>query len=443
MPASLPCATGMALPMSGEASAGEPERFLLQAFRSFAEAADSLERSYEKLRSEVARLNGELEQSNAGLASSLEENRRMRRRLNRILEGLPCGVLVAEPGGTISLVNPEGRRLLGAGIDSRLPEAGELRGLLERARSELGEQEHCFPPGSEGERWLAVRHAAVKDKDGAEDKGADCVSIFILRDVSDAKRLVKERDKLRREQALAEMAALLAHEIRNPLGSLELFAGLLSQAELSPECKPWVEHVQAGLRTLAATVNNVLHFHSLPALQPVPSDLGELLDWAGGFLAPMMRRARVELCLRNQLHGVCLDADRHRLEQVLLNLVLNALRAMPGGGWVEISGRRVQRSRSSVATISVSDTGAGFGTGEVEKIFEPGFSTRPGSPGLGLAVCRKIVEQHGGSLAAANRAGAGASFTVTLPLPAQRPPAVKQGPPGQPGTAAGRDETTA
>jgi two-component system sensor histidine kinase AtoS len=124
----------------------------------------------------------------------------------------------------------------------------------------------------------------------------------------------------------------------------------------------------------------------------------------------------VELCLRNRLQGVCFAADRHRLEQVLLNLVLNALRAMPGGGWVEISGHRIDDGDAATAVISVSDTGPGLLAGHEERIFEPGFSTHSGSPGLGLAVCRKIVEQHGGSLAAANRGGAGASFTLTFPL---------------------------
>jgi len=412
MPAGLSTSAEIALAEFPEASRGESEQFLLQAFRSFAEAADSLERSYGMLRAEVARLGGELEQSNAGLEESLEENRRMREHVGRILEGLPCGVLVEKSDGAISLVNPEGRRLLGwSGLESLSLSLSsvpvELRDLLNRARSDAGEQEQCFHDHDGGrERWLAVRHAAVADR----------VSIFILRDVSDAKRLLREKDKLRREQALAEMSAILAHEIRNPLGSLELFTGLLEGAELSSECREWVGHVQAGLRTLAATVNNVLHFHSLPAPERVPTDLGQLLDWAGGFLVPMARQARVELCLHNRLHGVWFAADRHRLEQVLLNLALNAFRAMPGGGWVEISGHRVRDGDAAAAAISVSDTGPGVGAGNVTKIFEAGFSTHSGSPGLGLAVCRKIVEQHGGSLAARNRTGAGASFTLTFPL---------------------------
>ena len=415
------------------------EQSLLQAFRCFAEASDSLERSYGMLRSEVERLHRELAESNAGLARSLEENREMREHLDRILDGLPCGVLVASANGTISRVNPEARRLLRAipaaarpslncatQLDSLRAMPDELRELLQFARSEPGEQEHCFLDAKRNECWLAVRHATVQEKtvqenenrkEKAQEGSADCASIFILRDLSDAKRLATERDQLRREQALAEMAAILAHEMRNPLGSLELFAGLLAEAGLSAECRQWVEQVQAGLRTLAATVNNVLHFHSLPPPERVPTDLGRLLDWAGGFLLPMAHQARVELCLRNQLQGVWFPADRHRLEQVLLNLVLNALRAMPGGGWVEIAGHKIQQGGATAVAICVSDTGPGISPEEAARIFEAGFSTRAGSPGLGLAVCRKIVEQHGGSLAVANRAGAGASFRLTFPLP--------------------------
>ena len=438
MPASLPVAAAIPLEVTAEGSREESEQFLLQAFRSFAEVADSLERSYGTLRSEVARLNGELEQSNQGLARSLEENRQMRQHLDRILDGLPCGVLVAKSDGAISLINPEARRLLSAMAANPGAEKGaervtekidefaslltfsqDLRNLLQRARSEPGEQEHCLAAERPDERWVSVRHAAVHPGMRSEDYE----SIFILRDGSDAKRLARERDKLRREQALAEMSAILAHEIRNPLGSLELFTGLLAGAGLSPECCQWVEQVQAGLRTLSATVNNVLHFHSPPAPQRAPTDLGQLLDWAGGFLVPMARQARVELCLRNHLHDVWFSADRHRLEQILLNLVLNALRAMPGGGWVEISGHKIHDGDGAVAIISVSDTGPGVLAGDVGKMFEPGFSTHEGGPGLGLAVCRTIAEQHGGRLAAGNRPGAGASFTLMLPLVEEQSPA--------------------
>jgi PAS domain S-box-containing protein len=410
------------------ASGIENEGFLLRAFSSFAEAATSLEQSYGLLRSEVFRLRHELEQSSEGLAQSVEENRRMREHLDRILEGLPCGVLVANEAGEIWRLNPEGRRLLGwqnsLAPDSALSAAplgnsssgGEyisilrpgLRDLLDSARDTGQEQEARVDDSNGEDRWLAVRHAVVPDRTSQS-------SVFILQDVSGRKQLEQAQAKSRREQALAEMSAVLAHEVRNPLGSLELFAGLLAEAELSPECRRWIDHLQCGLRALAATVSNVLHFHSLPQPERIPLDLGELLDWARDFLAPLARRAHVEISLHNRLQNVLFAGDRHRLEQVLLNLVLNALRAMPGGGWIKLAGHQDPAS----IVIVISDTGPGIAPEHLKNIFEPGFSTRAGSPGLGLAVCRKIVEQHGGSIEATSPPGAGASFILkfspTLP----------------------------
>jgi PAS domain S-box-containing protein len=404
-----------ATPLREEANEQEKdEHFLLRAFHSFSAAATSLERSYGQLRDEVERLRRELERSRAGLAQSLEENRNMRTHLDRILEGLPCGVLVISESGKISRANPEALRLLevedrgciaAPGPVSSLPDA--ILELLRRARSHPGEQERDLGPQRGRRRWLAVRHASVAD-------GAGSSSVFILRDVSERKRLEEAASRMRREQALAEMSAVLAHEIRNPLGSLELFAGLLAESGVGEDSRKWVEHLQAGLRTLSATVNNVLHFHSLPEPERTPVDLGQLLDWAAEFFLPLARQARVELSLHNGLRGVSLGGDRHRLEQVLQNLVLNGVRAMPGGGWIEIGGRLTPEGKS--AAIVVADTGPGIDPETLPLIFEPGFSTRAGSPGLGLAVSRKIIEQHGGTITAASRAGGGAAFRLTFPL---------------------------
>jgi two-component system sensor histidine kinase FlrB len=389
------------------------EQDLLRAFRSFSQAAETLERSYGLLRSEVDRLRQQLAESNSGLARSLEENRGMREYLDRILEGLPCGVLVVSADGRTCRSNPEARRLLE--IESGSAEKVELTSrlrpelllLLDEARKQPHEADWLVPCAGDPERWLAARHAAI----GGAETGT---SVFILRDVSERKRYERAREGRQRKEALAEMCAVLAHEVRNPLGSLELFAGLLSESDLGNERQGWIEQVQSGLRTLAATVNNVLHFHSLPAPERSTVDLGQLLDWAAVFFAPLARQARVEFSLHNRLSGVLMQADRHRLEQVLLNLVLNAVRAMPGGGWIELAGRRVREGRA--VSILVADTGPGISPANLPRIFEPGFSSNSGSPGLGLAVCRKIIEQQGGSIVASSGSGLGATFTVTLPL---------------------------
>ena len=406
----------------------DPEHPLARAFASFTEAAGSLERTYGQLQGQVWHLRQELEGTNRDLATSLEENHRIRERLRRILEGLPCGVLVIEARSRISTLNPEAARLLGGSFELAEALPAALFAALDRAR-QTGEEfelplsgfgEHGFDqPGlatssSTQARpvWVAIRHAWL------ERSQTHATSVFILRDVSEAKKLERDREHLRRQQALVEMSALLAHEIRNPLGSLELFAGLLAEANLEGESRRWIEHVQAGLRTLSATVNNVLHLHNTPQSELASTDAGQLLDWAYGFLLPLAKQARVEMQVINGLNGITIHADRHRLEQVLLNLALNAFRFMPGGGWLSIRGVDCASSEGlpgDGVEIVVRDTGPGIAPGDLPHIFEAGFSTRAGSSGLGLAVCQRILEQHGGSISVESCPGSGAIFRLRLP----------------------------
>ena len=399
--------------------ARDPEHPLARAFASFTEAAGSLERTYGQLQGQVAHLRQELEVTNRDLAASVEENRRIRERQRRILEGLPCGVLVIEAGARISALNPETARLLGGSFESADALPAALRTALDRARQTGEESElplswldssssNPSPSNPSHPIWVAIRHAWLEQSQSP----AHATSVFILRDVSEAKKLEQDREHLRRQQALVEMSALLAHEIRNPLGSLELFAGLLAEANLEGESHRWIEHVQAALRTLSATVNNLLHLHNTPQPELAPTDLGQLLDWAYDFLLPLAKQARVEMQLINGLRGVAIPADRHRLEQVLLNLALNAFRFMPGGEWLSIRG---SDGGGDNIEIVVRDTGPGIAADDLPRIFDVGFSTRAGSSGLGLAVCHRILEQHGGSIEAESRPGHGATFRLRLP----------------------------
>ncbi len=402
-------------PPSPRDPAREGDHPLARAFRSFTEAAGSLERTYGQLHGQVAHLRQELEVTNRNLTVSLEENRRMRERLRRILEGLPCGVLVTEGGGRIATVNPEAARLLGGRYETVEALPGALAAALENARQTGEERELEFFPDGPGEEkggmWVAIRHAWL------ERAAEGASSVFIVRDVSAAKQMERDSEDLRRQHALVEMSALLAHEIRNPLGSLELFAGLLAESSLDEESRRWIEHVQAGLRTLSSTVNNVLDLHNQPVGERASIDAGELIGWAYEFLMPLAHQARVEFEVVNGLAGIRIKADRHLLEQVLLNLALNAFHFMPGGGWLSIRG--VDRGTAGIE-IEVRDTGPGIAESNLSRIFDAGFSTRPGSSGLGLAVCRRILEQHGGAIAVESRPGYGSCFKISLPAAGAR-----------------------
>ena len=437
----IPCSSNRmssSFPIPREA-VEESQHPLARAFASFTEAASSLERAYGQLQSQVAQLRQELAITNSSLASSLEENRRMRERLRRILESLPCGVLVVEAsegdgqGRPISALNPEAVRLIGRAVSSSEELSTNWRTALDGLCGRSEETElplaNLIPSAAaasastEGEdtaSWVAIRHAWL------EQAESHPTSVYILRDISDAKRMERERETLRRQQALVEVSALLAHEIRNPLGSLELFAGLLAEANLESEQRRWVEHVQAGLRTLSSTVNNVLHLHNPPPPNLNGVDAGELLEWAYDFLLPLAKQARVEMQIVNGLHGVVIAADRHRLEQVLLNLALNAFDFMPAGGWLCLRGRADADNVNAIA-IEVRDTGPGIASHDLSRIFDAGFSTRSGSSGLGLSVCRSIVEQHCGSIQAESKPGSGTTFFIRLPRQQMNPQIIATG----------------
>lgn len=240
--------------------------------------------------------------------------------------------------------------------------------------------------------------------------------------------LESEREQTRRQQALVEVSAMLAHEVRNPLASLELFAGWLMESELRDEQQAWVRHMQAGLRTLSATVHNVLHWRHPCPINLVALDFGPWLHHVAGFLSPLAQQANVRLVVENHLDGITAPADPHALQQMTLNLALNAFRAMPAGGAFRMRGKVMvnpanndrQRERREVC-LEFEDSGPGIATEDVAKIFQAGFTTALGSPGLGLAVCRTIVELHGGRLNVRNLPQGGACFGIRLPLSPRTP----------------------
>lgn len=242
--------------LTGRASAQES---LTRAFLTFTQAAGSLEKSYTQLQGEVARLHRELQCANSELERSLEENARVRTYLSRVLEDLPCGVLVVAGDGAVQIINPAARRLLQvspdwvAGTPSGLP-AAFAKWIAETPANSFFSEQEWTTTNIAGDRTIGILRANVSEK---TNEIGD--TIWIVRDLTEQKRLAGERETARRSHALAEVATILAHEMRNPLGSMELFTGLLADATAQmPETRQWVTHLQAGLRALSATMTNVV-----------------------------------------------------------------------------------------------------------------------------------------------------------------------------------------
>jgi signal transduction histidine kinase len=402
------------LEMRGRAAAQEN---LTRAFMTFTQAAGSLEKSYTQLQAEVARLHRELQCANTELERSLEENARVRTYLSRVLEDLPCGVLVVSTDGALQIINPEAKRLLQVSKDwipgshAGLPPSFAKLIAEIPANSFFSEQE-CTMSESAGNRTIGILRASVSEK---TNEIGD--TIWIVRDLTEQKRLAGEREAARRSHALAEVATVLAHEIRNPLGSMELFTGLLADATAQmPETRQWVTHLQAGLRALSATVNNVLQFHSQPSTQMLPTDLDRLVGETMDFLMPLARQRGQQIKIENAIGKIATNADASRLKQVFFNLSLNAFRAMHPGGRLDVNLHWAPQFPGELVQIDFSDEGRGVAPELLDRIYEPGFTTTPGSPGLGLSVCKKVIEQHGGEIRVKSKQEHGTTFSLFLPV---------------------------
>ncbi len=216
--------------------------------------------------------------------------------------------------------------------------------------------------------------------------------------------------------ALAEITTILAHEIRNPLASLELFAELIEND--GDRREQWISNLRAGIRTLSGTVNNVLSFHGSGSLKLAPVSLSALIGNAIQFVQPLAHQSAVSLEWLVDHRQNPVMGNESALQQVVLNLIANAIRHTPAGGSVSVSLRTEQGTAKGENHVIVefSDTGCGIRPDQIEHIFEPGFSGSGDTSGLGLAVCARIMKQHGGRICVANRIHCGARFALSLPL---------------------------
>jgi len=196
---------------------------------------------------------------------------------------------------------------------------------------------------------------------------------------------------------------------------MELFTSLLGQATKQlPEAHEWVVQIQSGLRSLSATVNNVLQFHGKPCNERIPIRVDQVLEDTVQFLGPLAATQGHQIRLENFVGPVCVAADSHRLQQAFLNIALNGFRAMPNGGRVTVRIQRAAHSKPEILRIDFEDEGQGIEPCLLEKIFEPGFTSKAGSPGLGLSVCKQVIEEHGGRIYVESRVKQGSTFTIYL-----------------------------
>ncbi|HUA37115.1 MAG TPA: ATP-binding protein [Candidatus Sulfopaludibacter sp.] len=243
----------------------------------------------------------------------------------------------------------------------------------------------------------------------------------LQKEIAERKRLEMAKLQAERLATVGTMAAQVAHEVRNPLGSITLNLDLIQKeidtlaaasAHPTEEGRELVEDMRAEINRIQRVIKDYLQFARLPRLQRRSLALNEFLAEKLAFLNAELAQANVKLSTHFDLALKTIDADAEQLWQAMLNLIRNSCEAMPGGGELIIGTWR----DGERALLRVRDTGKGMSPEQLQRVFTPFFTTKKEGTGLGLALVQQIVTEHGGHIECDSVSGMGSSFTMVLPL---------------------------
>jgi two-component system sensor histidine kinase HydH len=283
----------------------------------------------------------------------------------------------------------------------------------------------------------SIYHLSVRVQDAASKLGQDLPAVALQEDgdlhqiqeqmkivVQDIEQVVqklqqREREVLRAEQlaALGQLAAGVAHEIRNPLTSIKMLVQTLAEdlAARGATVED-LQIIEVEIRRMERCLQTFLDYARPPKPDFRPLDLAQPIGRTLALIGGRARKQHVTIDYTPPANPIVATADSEQIQQLLVNLILNALDAMPRGGTLALTYRRLPTHE---VEVSVSDTGLGIAEELLPTLFQPFVSTKETGLGLGLVTSRRIAEMHGGSLIAANHPDGGACFTLRLPLLAE------------------------
>ena len=357
----------------------------------------------------------ELYEKERSRAESLEQY------TQHLLENLTSGLLFFDRNRVLKLLNPTATAILGVPADMKGRAAEEIfsgpwgqtwLGWLDAALQKSGvvhEVEWTQPGG----RWLRISSSLTLDPSG---QVLGCT--FLFNDVTSFKEMAEQVNRQKSLAAMGEMVAGLAHEIRNPLGALKGFAGLLERKIPARDAKKKLARdVLKEANQLNVLVSEFLEFARPEPREMVEVDVQHLVDNVLQALSESRKKARVRT-KKELLPGPWpVWGDPIRLRQALYNLMLNAIESMPGGGELYVSSELSSHDAGPRSIVLVvRDSGKGIGPEDLSKIFIPFYSTKAQGTGLGLSIVHRIISEHGGNIEVESQAGKGTSFKVRLPL---------------------------
>ena len=390
------------------------------SYAYFSKITQKLQLAYKELEKKFEDLNLKLEQTNNQLRQSLAEKDKLTNYLNNILESISSGVLVIDPSGQITLFNRAAGEITGYHPDEVLGK--DYLGVMGRGIDKEATPLHTLETGV----CHLNEEKEILDKKGntiplgfstsilADGENNQLGAVEVFFDLSHIKKLEEEIARVKTLAALGEMAATVAHEVRNPLGGIAGFAAILEKdlKEDDPRRK-WVKKIAEGVEILNRIVISLLDYTKVVKFTPNKVDFIRFLDDTLNFfqmdLSSQKKDIQILKTYPKQKFECLIDVQQFR--QVILNLLRNSAQALPEGGKIEVLTKPVEDK----IILQISDSGIGMDEQTKKKLFTPFFTTKEGGTGLGLPTVKKIVDTHGGDIAVESEKGKGTKVTVSLP----------------------------
>jgi two-component system sensor histidine kinase HydH len=336
---------------------------------------------------------------------------------DEVVTSLPVGLIATGRDGKIAFFNETAERITGVRLnDARGRDPNEvlpahwcgLRDWLDQGRTIMEEEMECTF-GDNKPVPLSVSASKIVNEEG------DFVgNILILRDLGEVRSLQEEIRRKEKLAAVGSLAAGIAHEIRNPLSSIKGVATYFGNrfAE-TVEDKELAGVMVREVDRLNRVISELLEFARPSELKLKPTNINELLEHSVRLIQQDAKSNNIEIDLSvgDDLPSVLLDPDR--FSQALLNLYLNGIQAMDEGGMLSV---KSTHGKNGEIKVEITDTGKGIDLDDVNKVFDPYFTTKSKGTGLGLAIVHKIVEAHHGEIKIRSTPGKGTVFTLLIPL---------------------------
>ncbi|MBF0274738.1 MAG: hypothetical protein HQK84_05855 [Nitrospinae bacterium] len=368
---------------------------LQAAFIEFSQSTDLLQQSYDTLRNEASKLNKELEESNKSLKESLGEQEKLRTFLEKIIQNIPGGVLV---------IDKDDKPMVWNEYYTKLMEECDVESIFHLMTEKTGTIS------------IEDKNITLNYKISPYYRISNFNKSYKVVFIEDISSVTEMEEKLKRKERLAsmgEMAAGIAHEIRNPLGGIKLFTSMLDkEVKENQDLHEMTQHITKGVNNIESIIKNMLFFAKEP--EPILSvfPLNRLILEVIKFYLDSSIYKNITFEMHDE-EDIIISADKELIVQALHNLLLNAIQVSQDDAPVKVSLKMVNKN---MVEINVSDKGCGIPESELKKIFNPFFTTKARGTGLGMTIINTIMDAHNGDIKVSSIVGKGTDIKLYFPV---------------------------